>query len=308
MANSDRVVLVLGGAGTVGSGIVKALLDKGFKVAVISRDDGRLERLRSLVSPTTQDNLTTVVGNVGSEDGAAEAKEALLRAVGKVTDVVSSLGFSWWQEGPPHTQTLKDLHWVRRPGPDPRGSCVLCTRCLFLICSPSPGNGDASLQHLRVLEGFLPPGERRLQLHLHLHNRRGGGEAADARHRLPDHRSRQRPGLLPGAAGGVPRGALQAQPGEDQHGRGHSRPHEARLPGPPGPGRGRRRPGGAEEQLAQRLHRQLPRRPEDCASGEEPLDPKTFVGSQKRSYFSRLTRTLSSGSPASLHTLSIRLN
>uniref|UniRef100_H3CTV3 Uncharacterized protein n=1 Tax=Tetraodon nigroviridis TaxID=99883 RepID=H3CTV3_TETNG len=112
MANSDRVVLVLGGAGTVGSGIVKALLDKGFKVAVISRDDGRLERLRSLVSPTTQDNLTTVVGNVGSEDGAAEAKEALLRAVGKVTDVVSSLGFSWWQEGPPHTQTLKDLHWV----------------------------------------------------------------------------------------------------------------------------------------------------------------------------------------------------
>lgn len=29
MSNSDRVVLVLGGAGTVGSGVVKALLDKG---------------------------------------------------------------------------------------------------------------------------------------------------------------------------------------------------------------------------------------------------------------------------------------
>ncbi|XP_034735694.1 uncharacterized protein si:dkey-238o13.4 [Etheostoma cragini] len=29
MSNSDRVVLALGGAGTVGSGIVKALLDKG---------------------------------------------------------------------------------------------------------------------------------------------------------------------------------------------------------------------------------------------------------------------------------------
>ncbi|KAF7225180.1 uncharacterized protein si:dkey-238o13.4 [Nothobranchius furzeri] len=112
MSNSDRVVLALGGAGTVGSGIVKALLDKGFKVAVISRDSSRLDRLRSFVSPNTKDNLTTIVGNVGSEEGAEKAKQALLKEVGKVTDIVSSLGFSWWQGGPPHTQTLKDLHWV----------------------------------------------------------------------------------------------------------------------------------------------------------------------------------------------------
>ncbi|XP_040894252.1 uncharacterized protein si:dkey-238o13.4 [Toxotes jaculatrix] len=112
MSNSDRVVLALGGAGTVGSGIVKALLDKGFKVAVISRDNSRLERLRSFISPNTKDNLTTIVGNVGSEEGAEQAKQALLKAVGKVTDIVSSLGFSWWQGGPPHTQSLKDLHWV----------------------------------------------------------------------------------------------------------------------------------------------------------------------------------------------------
>lgn len=48
----------------------------------------------------------------GSEEGAEQAKEAMLKEVGKVTDVVSSLGFSWWQGGPPHTQSLKDLHWV----------------------------------------------------------------------------------------------------------------------------------------------------------------------------------------------------
>lgn len=96
----------------MGSGIVKGLLDKGFKVAVISRESSRLEKLRSFVSPSTKDNLTTVVGNVGSEEGAEQAKEAVLKETGKVTDVVSSLGFSWWQGGPPHTQTLKDLHWV----------------------------------------------------------------------------------------------------------------------------------------------------------------------------------------------------
>lgn len=37
----------------------------GFKVAVISRDNSRLERLRSFVCPTKKDNLTTIVGNVG---------------------------------------------------------------------------------------------------------------------------------------------------------------------------------------------------------------------------------------------------
>ncbi|XP_068459662.1 uncharacterized protein si:dkey-238o13.4 isoform X2 [Clinocottus analis] len=76
MCNSDRVVLALGGAGTVGSGIVKALLDKG------------------------------------SEEGAERAKQALLEVVGKVTDIVSSLGFSWWQRGPPHTQSLQELDRV----------------------------------------------------------------------------------------------------------------------------------------------------------------------------------------------------
>lgn len=34
-------------------------------MAVISRDSSRLERLQTLVSPTTRDNLTTLVGNVG---------------------------------------------------------------------------------------------------------------------------------------------------------------------------------------------------------------------------------------------------
>ncbi|KAK5923021.1 hypothetical protein CgunFtcFv8_000027 [Champsocephalus gunnari] len=90
MSNSERVVLALGGAGTVGSGIVKALLDKGFKVAVISRESSRLERLQSFVSPSTKENLTTLVGDVGSEGGASAGG----------------------REDPPHTQSVKDLHWV----------------------------------------------------------------------------------------------------------------------------------------------------------------------------------------------------
>lgn len=134
----------------------------------------------------------------------------------------------------------------------------------------------------------------------------GRREAADARDGFPDHRSCQRLGLLPGTAGGIPRGALQAQrgaarlgaflhrsglditrlnphlftdprsAGEDQRRCGRARARGARLPEQPGPGGGHRRLCGEAEQLALRLHRQQPCRPEDCASGEEPLDPERF--------------------------------
>ncbi|GCB62652.1 hypothetical protein scyTo_0013091 [Scyliorhinus torazame] len=112
MSAADRTVLVLGGAGTVGSGIVKVLLEKGFRVAAISRDAARLEKLKNFVPAATRSRLFTLVGDVGTEDGAEAAKNALLQAVGKVTDIVSSLGFSWWQGGPPHTQTLEELNKV----------------------------------------------------------------------------------------------------------------------------------------------------------------------------------------------------
>nr|XP_060644441.1 uncharacterized protein LOC132783328 [Anolis sagrei ordinatus] len=107
-----RVAVVLGGAGVVGSGIVKALLEKGFQVAVISRDESRLEKLKQFLSPSACDRLHTFVGDVGSEEGAELAKGTLLKSVGQVTDVVSSLGFSWWQGGPPLSQTLQELRRV----------------------------------------------------------------------------------------------------------------------------------------------------------------------------------------------------
>eukprot|EP00062_Callorhinchus_milii_P005170 gi/632944365/ref/XP_007887469.1/ PREDICTED: peroxisomal trans-2-enoyl-CoA reductase-like [Callorhinchus milii] len=112
MSGAGRTVLVLGGAGTVGSGIVKALLEKGCRVAVISRDAARLEKLKSFVPASTRERLVTLVGDVGTEEGAEAAKNSVVKALGKVTDIVSSLGFSWWQGGPPHTQSLKDLHKV----------------------------------------------------------------------------------------------------------------------------------------------------------------------------------------------------
>lgn len=58
MSNSDRVVLALGGAGTVGSGIVKALLDKG------KLPRGHLETQRK---PLPRGNVVIIV--FGAEEG-----------------------------------------------------------------------------------------------------------------------------------------------------------------------------------------------------------------------------------------------
>lgn len=68
---------------------------------------------------------------------------------------------------------------------------------------------------------------------------------------------------------------LSTSAGEDQHWRRHARTHDARLPEQPGPGGGRRHPGGSTEELALRLHRQQPGRSQDCTSGGEPLESES---------------------------------
>lgn len=56
MSNADRVVLALGGAGTVGSGIVKALLDKGkmslFEIRSIWSLETITPALKTMPPPT----------------------------------------------------------------------------------------------------------------------------------------------------------------------------------------------------------------------------------------------------------------
>ncbi|CAM9716230.1 uncharacterized protein LOC144942118 isoform X2 [Lampetra fluviatilis] len=112
MSGAERVVLVLGGAGVVGSGAVRALLERGFRVAVISRDEARLGKLAEDVPESSKPRLVSLVGNVGSERGAEKARTALLAAAPVITDIVSCLGFSWWQGGSLLDQDLSELQRV----------------------------------------------------------------------------------------------------------------------------------------------------------------------------------------------------
>lgn len=91
---NGRVAVVAGGAGAVGEGIVRALLEAGATVAVPSRQEERLRSLRERLAEP--DRLVTVEGDVGSADGAVRVRARVLADAGRLDAVVVSVG-GWWQ-------------------------------------------------------------------------------------------------------------------------------------------------------------------------------------------------------------------
>ena len=70
---SQRVALVLGGAGNVGSGVVGGFLRRGYrKVVVVSRDPVRMNTLRQRCA---DERLVCILGDIGSEASAEAARQ-----------------------------------------------------------------------------------------------------------------------------------------------------------------------------------------------------------------------------------------
>ncbi len=108
MVSKQRCVLVIGGAGGVGSGIVEALLEQGAfdRVLASSRDAVKLDRLRAGVGDRS---LTCILGNV-DDRAAADALLAEAQRHGALCAVAACLG-GWW-EGPLLTE-LDACEWDR---------------------------------------------------------------------------------------------------------------------------------------------------------------------------------------------------
>nr|XP_002124706.1 uncharacterized protein LOC100176454 [Ciona intestinalis] len=107
---SQKVALVLGGCGNVGSGIVGGLLRKGYgRVAVISRDPQRLNTLRNNIGAAAE-RVVFVLGDVGNEAGAESARnEVVAQCGGRIDDIIAAIGFPWWQKGPVMFQSKLEL-------------------------------------------------------------------------------------------------------------------------------------------------------------------------------------------------------
>jgi len=94
MTMDGRVVVVAGGAGTVGSGIVHAFLQAGATVVVPSRDPARIDALRS--SLDARDRVVGIEADIGTPEGAARVRATLERDHGdRIDHVVGSLGGAW---------------------------------------------------------------------------------------------------------------------------------------------------------------------------------------------------------------------
>lgn len=91
----DKVVVVAGATGVIGSGVARRFLDEGATVVSISRDPERLQLLRTQLEIKPGESLLDVVGEFKTEQSAAEVRATVKEVLGgrPVDHVVAALGF-----------------------------------------------------------------------------------------------------------------------------------------------------------------------------------------------------------------------
>lgn len=95
MLLDQKTCLIAGGAGEVGEGIVRSFLKEGATVIVPSRSPYKLHALRERLEPTHLNRLMTLVGNIGSIEGAMEIRKTIEEEFDSLDVVVASLGGTW---------------------------------------------------------------------------------------------------------------------------------------------------------------------------------------------------------------------
>lgn len=103
----NKVIVIAGATGTVGSGIVRAFLNEGAQVVGISRNAQNLDELKKTISLKPDEPFYAVVGDFTNDAEAAKTKQdvsAILK--GKSIDhIVSSVGFVTYASAPTKTDS-----------------------------------------------------------------------------------------------------------------------------------------------------------------------------------------------------------
>ncbi len=111
---AHKVALVAGGAGTVGSGIVKALLQQGIKKVIVpSRSETALKNLLEYCSSESKvsERLALVNADISKQDEREFNKILSVLQEEQILhlDVLVSCMGSWWQKGVPTSQPYSEL-------------------------------------------------------------------------------------------------------------------------------------------------------------------------------------------------------
>jgi NAD(P)-dependent dehydrogenase (short-subunit alcohol dehydrogenase family) len=111
MSFENRVAVVIGASGVVGSGIVRKYLDAGATVVGVSRASSKLDQLKQQIKIQASERFIPVVGDFKDEASAGAAKKAIATALGgkPIDHIVSVQGFVAYGKAPTETpvQQLK---------------------------------------------------------------------------------------------------------------------------------------------------------------------------------------------------------
>ena len=86
-----RVVVVTGGYGTLGSGMSRALLDAGARVAILGLDEGDAQRAAREMAPGGE-HAIGLAANVLDADALTAARESILNQFGRIDALVNTAG------------------------------------------------------------------------------------------------------------------------------------------------------------------------------------------------------------------------
>jgi NAD(P)-dependent dehydrogenase (short-subunit alcohol dehydrogenase family) len=105
MSFENRVVVVVGASGVVGSGIVRKYLDAGATVVGVSRSSSKLDQLKQQMKIQSSERFVPVVGDFKDETSTDAAKKAVAAALGgkPIDHVVSVQGFVAFAKAPTST-------------------------------------------------------------------------------------------------------------------------------------------------------------------------------------------------------------
>lgn len=102
---------VAGGAGIVGSGIVRNLIENGARVWVTSRNEANLNQLKAVIPDSLKSNLNLHKANVSNPSECEQVKNEIIKKENKIDHVIASIG-SFWNKGTLSTQNADELRKI----------------------------------------------------------------------------------------------------------------------------------------------------------------------------------------------------
>lgn len=132
---NKKTAVVAGGAGGVGEGIVRALLQANYRVVVPARSEPKIARLRKYTADIPTGELITYLGSLNNEENADKLKLFLHSEVQQIDLAVASLG-GWHQGFPVYEYPLSDWNRILN---DNLTSHFLAIKTLVPLLNPQEG-------------------------------------------------------------------------------------------------------------------------------------------------------------------------